>query len=202
MLNLQKSGLPEDINASNNPSLAMAMGTNPSLAMGTIKKNNTKITTGTNTKINTVTIADFKELSAEYFIHYLRLRFENDSQKDLKQLLKAAMYSSFRKDRVFKVLEDKLNANASIKDISKILGSTETKSGLVDEILDTYMSVDSSLGQNLLRHLIFFPLPSARGRFIKEFMASGHKADMIPAMFYNAEDLDCVAEYLKTKTQS
>jgi hypothetical protein len=193
MLNLQKSGPPEGIIASNNPSLAMAMGT---------IKNNTKITTGTNTKINTVTIADFKELSAEYFIHYLRTRFENESQKDLKQMLKAVMYSSFREDRVFKVLEDKLNANASIKDITKILGSTETKSGLIDEILDTYMSVDSSIGQNLLRHLIFFPLASARGRFIKEFKASEHKADMIPTMFYNAEDLDCVAEYLKTKTQS
>lgn len=202
MLNLQKSGLPEDINASNNPSLAMglAMGTNPSraVAMGT----NTRTTTKNSSNLNTVTLADFKELSAEYFIHYLRTRFENESPKDLKQLLKATMYSSFREDRVFKVLEDKLNTNASIKDITKILGSTETKSGLVDEILDTYMSVDLSLGQNLLRHLIFFPLPSARGRFIKEFMASGHKADMIPAMFYNAEDLDCVAEYLKTKTQS
>ena len=192
------SGIPEGtgIIANSNPSRAMG------LTMSTTKKNSTKITTGTNTNLNTVIIADFKELSAEYFIHYLRIRFEDKSPTGLKNLLKAAMYSNFREDRVFTVLEDKLNSNASINEITKILGSTGTKSGLVDEILDTYMSVDISLGQNLLRHLIFFPLPSSRGQFIKEFKASKNKADMIPNMFYNAEDLDCVAEYLKTKTQS
>jgi len=195
MLNLQKSGLPEDINASNNPSMAM--------------RTNLKTTKKNSSNINTVTIADFKELSAEYFIHYLRTRFQDESPEKLQRLLKAAMYSHIRQKKVFDSVEEKLQSRASIEELTQVFGSTKNNTDLVDSIIDTYISVGlsisdecSSVAQDLLRYLIFFPLPSSRGQFMKEFKASKNKAGMIPNTIWTAEDLDCIAEYLKIKTQS
>ena len=156
----------------------------------------------------TENITDFQHLSAEYFIHYLRTRFEDESPEDLKRLLKAAMYSHIRQKKIFESVEKNLQSSVSIKELTQVFGSTPNNSDLVDSIIDTYMSVGlsisdecSSAAQDLLRHLIFFPLPSSRGQFMEEFKASKYKAGMIPATIWNAEDLDCIAEYLNRDTQ-
>jgi hypothetical protein len=159
-----------------------------------------------NTDNATDNITDFQHLSAEYFIHYLRTRFEDESPGKLKRLLKAAMGSRIRDEKIFDSVKTTLQSSPSIDEVTQVLGSTVNTSDLVESIIDTYMSVGlsisddcSSAAQDLLRHLIFFPLPSSRRQFIEEFKASKNKAGMIPSTIWNAEDLNCVADYLDKK---
>ena len=79
--------------------------------------------------------------------------------------------------------------------------SENNNSDTIEKIIDLYLLAEQDNALNLLRHLLFFPNPIYLDNFIAEYKGADkdRRSSMTPRMFWNAEDISCVAEYLQKK---